>query len=461
VKLATLCSGIDGFGLAGERFGMEVVFQSEVDRDCQRVLKRHWPNVERTNDVCADETSESLRRLRPDVVAFGSPCQDLSVAGKRGGISAQRSGLFFRCVELCFECEAGVVLWENVPGVFSNNDGRDFAAVLEAFTGFRPEVPEEGWRDTGVCVGPLYSVAWAVLDAQWFGLAQRRKRVFLVASLGDRGGPYEILSIGDSLPWDSPPRRETGARTADCLTSGVASGSGVSKPGRWREDDVNLVSCPAVSPALTAKDYKSTREDIAEPAYIAHTLRAEGFDASEDGTGRGTPIVPVIYAIQERAVSDNLENGPQGKGFQSDIGFTLEGRSKVQAVAYQCYGSNVGPMETLRRGSGNETSGVPFISVNAYSHQYRQDSINSIGRPADALCPSRTRMSQGYHTGPSTVRRLLPIECERLMGFQDDFTKYDDAGKEISDSARYRMLGNSVAVPVVEWILKRIAGATP
>lgn len=155
-RYATLCSGIEGFGVGFDRAGMECVFQCEADKQCLEILRRHYPDVPRTEDVNDERTESELVRLRPDVIAFGSPCQDLSVAGKRGGLAGKRSGLFFRCVELCFACEAPRVVFENVPGLFSSCKGEDFATVLEAFTGFRPEVPQEGWRDTGVCVGHVF-----------------------------------------------------------------------------------------------------------------------------------------------------------------------------------------------------------------------------------------------------------------------------------------------------------------
>lgn len=417
IRYATLNSGIEGFGCGFDATGgMECVFQCEIDKDCLKVLERHYPNVKRTTDVNLDETAAELVRLRPDVVAFGSPCQDLSVAGRRGGLSAQRSGLFFRGVELCFECEAPLVVWENVSGVFSSRDGEDFASVLEAFTGFRPTVPAEGWRDSGVCIGPLYSVAWAVLDAQWFNVPQRRRRVFLVASLGDRASPYEILSLGESVPWDSPPSREAGARTADCLTAGVANGSGVNKPGRRREDDVNLV---AATLETTCNDY--SRADGF--TMIAHALRAEGHDASDDGTGRGVPLVPIAWSERTRQGDSLIEVEPD-----SIFPAIKTGTQRQQGVA----------IAFTQNQCGDVLSGEVMHSL--------ATNQNSTGRSA----PNVMVPQMG-------VRRLLPVECERLMGFPDHYTRYDSRGKEISDSARYRMLGNSIVTTVAKWIGERIA----
>jgi DNA (cytosine-5)-methyltransferase 1 len=504
MRYATLCSGIGGFDKGFDDTGMECVYQCEIDPTCQSVLNRHWPDVPKGVDVNDGKTADDLVRLRPRLVAFGSPCQDLSVAGKRGGISAERSGLFFRCVELCYLCEADYVVWENVPGVFSSNGGADFAAVLAAFTGYCPQVPANGWRNSGVCIGSLYSVAWAVLDAQWFGVAQRRRRVFVVGSLRDRGRPYEILSLGESLPWDSAPSRDTGSRIAASLTRGTESSGKGGYAGRRREGDVNLALCLN---GKNGKRYDGESESfVCETLNSGGTLRAEGHDASEDGTGRGTPIVPAIAGTLK---SCGGKSGSPNGAEECD-----------RLIAYQCHGTNVGEMGTLRRGNGSVQSGVPFTfdprqvtnkenrtTVNpdgptgtlhemAQAVAYRTSgncgvmeqgdktaALNTATDPnQNIVCggfkrgqgakarsdgyqqeqaPTLTASDSGTQSPPgvqfgSMVRRLTLPECERLQGFPDDWTKHDADGKEISDSPRYRMLGNAVAVPVAEWLGKRI-----
>lgn len=289
MRYATLCSGIEGFGLGFDRAGHECVFQCEANKDALTVLRKHYQDVPKTEDVNDERTTAELVRLRPGLVAFGSPCQDLSVAGQRKGLAGQRSGLFFRCVELCFACEAPLVCWENVPGVFSSNKGRDFAAVLEAFTGFHPSVPPSGWRNTGVCIGPLYSVAWAVLDSQWFGVAQQRRRVFIVGSLGKRSRPYEILSLADCLPWNPPPSRETGARVAPCVRGGIESGS--NEHGNKVAYCADDYQAGTYEQAETSRPLTTSADRSRAAPIVAHALTAGGHDASEDGTGRGTPLV--------------------------------------------------------------------------------------------------------------------------------------------------------------------------
>ena len=397
---ATLCTGIGGFDLGFDRAGMECVYQCELDKQCNRILNRWWPNVARGKDVTDDATASELIRLRPRLVAFGSPCQDLSVAGRRAGLAGERSGLFFRCVELAFTCEADRVVWENVPGVFTSNGGEDFACVLEALTGHSVGVPPNGWRNTGVCIGPLYSVAWAVLDAQWFGLAQRRERVFLVGSLSDRAYPYEVLSLAESVPWDSPPSRKSRERVADCLTAGVAASRGVNKPGRRREDDSNIV---------------------------AHTLRAAGHDASEDGTGRGVPLVPVPFDTTQITSKGNYSNPQPGQPCHP-----LSATAHAPAIAFDWMAGDGGSDDSFRGKSRKwiERAGEYTGALGATKR--------------DGICHA------------NIVRRLMPIECERLMGFPDGWTAQGADGESVSDSARYHMLGNSIAVTNAEWLGRRL-----
>jgi DNA (cytosine-5)-methyltransferase 1 len=192
------------------------------------------------------------------------------------------------------------------------------------------------------------------------------------------------------------------------------------------------------------------RIDYETETLIAHSLRADGFDASEDGTGRGTPIVPI--AIQERAVSENPDNGPQGKGWQEGIGYTLEGRSNVQAVAFDArqsdvlqYGDMSGPLDT-----DGHTIAVGF-----------QNNASFCGDYGDDLSPTMRAQKSGGGGMPAVaasmqVRRLTPRECERLQGFPDDYTLIPYRGKLAADGPRYKALGNSFAVPVVRWIGRRI-----
>jgi len=236
-----------------------------------------------------------------------------------------------------------------------------------------------------------YGFAYRVLDAQFFGVPQRRRRVFVVGHLGDWRRAAAVLFERESLSGNPAPRREARKGIAQCLTSGTGQ-----------------------------------RYDAETETLIAHSLRGEGFDASEDGTGRGTPLVPV--AIQERAVSENPSAGPNGKGWRDDgQAYTLEARQTVPAVAFDMRG----------REGGAQFEG-PHDTANI-----RAASGGS----------SRSYIAQ------SAVRRLTPRECERLQGFPDDYTLIPWRGKDADqcpDGPRYKALGNSMAVPVMHWIGQRI-----
>lgn len=418
MRYATLCSGIEGFGLGFDRAGMECVLQSENDKHCLQVLNRHYPDVEKTTDVNDAETELSLRRLRPDLIAFGSPCQDLSVAGRCAGLSGERSGLFFRCMELCFAAEASYVVWENVLGVFSSNGGADFASVLEAFTGYRPSVPSRGWRNTGVCIGLLYSVAWAVLDSQWCGVPQRRRRVFVVGCLNRRADPYKILSLAESVPWDSPPSREAGQSVAAGLTSGTAASRGVNPPGRRREDDVNLVCTPLLEVgARTNSDGNRDGDGIGDVGDVMYTLQA--------GKQHGVHVAAT------------LNSGGNNGGFRTEPGEHL--------VSYCLNGKQ-----------GNRVDGEIETFVVAFAENQRGELRQSDIAPQ--LSCQGGKPGSGYAAVQvgTAVRRLLPVECERLQGFPDNWTAIGDDGATISDSARYRMIGNAITVPVAQWIGRRL-----
>lgn len=377
MRLGSLFSGVGGIDLAFERAGFTVAWQVEIDRQARSVLARNWPDVPRFEDV-RDVGKKQLSKV--DVIAFGSPCQDLSVAGQRKGISGERSGLFFEALRIVRQLRPTFIVWENVPGAFISNRGRDFASVVCG-------VFECGARD----------IAWRVLDAQYFGLAQRRERVFLVADFrGERAG--QILFEPACVCGNPPTRRQAGEDVAATIR-GHSSSRGVSAPGRGGEDDSNLVIAPTLraSGVGTERAGNTRGQDplIVAHACIAHqakggdpttdnyviacTLSGEGFDGSEDGSGRGTPIVP-------------------------DLCGTIRGDRKAD-----------------QNGSG----AVPFTMIG---------------------------QTQG-------VRRLTPRECERLQGLPDDWTRYDADGKEQKDGPRYRQIGNGVAVPVLEWIARRIMEA--
>jgi DNA (cytosine-5)-methyltransferase 1 len=385
MKYGSLFTGICGFDLALSRAGMECSWQVEIDKNCQQVEERHYPNVKRYEDVKA-VGKHNLAAV--DLICGGFPCQDLSVAGKRAGLAGERSGLWTEFHRIIAELRPQWVVIENVPGLLSSNKGRDFAVILR------------GLVECG------YGVCWRVLDAQYFGVAQRRRRVFIVGSLGD-GRAAEVLFEREGGAGDTPPSREAGQGIAHAISA---------------------------SPTATG------RLDPNGQDFVTSTLR--GFGHGWQGQHNSIAIRPA-------------QTGSNGWGILQDGStHTLDGTggdiiSFIPGQSAQAYGiaadENVTP--PLRAGNSG-TNQTPTI---AWEMQHASEAYRESGNVAPNL---RARMGTGGNNVPMVgVRRLTPVECERLQGFPDGWT----AGQ--ADSTRYRQLGNAVAAPVVEWIAKRIVSA--
>lgn len=412
MTLGSLFAGIGGFDLGFEREGFKCIWQVERDPHCRKLLDARFPAAAIEDDVC---TFHPAYYDCPDVLTFGFPCQDLSVAGQRNGLEGQRSGLFYEATRIIARfVPRGLqfAVAENVPGIFSSNDGRDFARVIGTL---------------GQC-GAL-DIAWATLDSQWFGLAQRRKRVFIVADFrGQRAG--EILSLAESLCWHPAPSRETRERIAPTIEG---------RAGRSGEN--NFATSGGLACSLRVQPNASHRAD--SDTYVTHALRSEGADASEDGTGRGTPLVPdVAWALQER----------DSKGSDSS---TKDGHLIPIAFSSKDSGADAGHLApTLRacpHDKSHQNGGAP--PAIAFTERTRADGRNF--ETQEEMAYALTNPGSGGRTHSRSiiangVRRLTPIECERLQGFPDNWT----AG--FSDSTRYRMLGNAVSVPVAQWIARQI-----
>ena len=212
MKLGSLFDGSGGFPLAGAMFGIEPVWASEIEDFPIRVTTLRFPGMKHLGDVSKIDGG----KIEPvDIITFGSPCQDLSIAGKQAGIrEGDRSNLFFEAIRIIKEMRHATAnefprfaVWENVPGAFSSNGGRDFHAVLQAFCSIVDEgiaVPgpaDGGWKPAGCVLGDNYSFAWRVLDAQYWGVPHRRKRIYLVADFRT-GSAGQILFKQDGMQWD-------------------------------------------------------------------------------------------------------------------------------------------------------------------------------------------------------------------------------------------------------------------
>jgi len=464
MRFLSLFSGIEAASVAWSPLGWQAVAFAEIEPFPCAVLAHHYPGVPNLGDV-TQITDTQIAALGPiDLVCGGSPCQDLSVAGKRKGLSGERSSLFHEQIRIFNAarnfCGARWLLWENVPGAFSSNAGKDFAVVVGAMAGCHLNAPADGWGSEGVALGHNGLVEWAVLDAQWFGLAQRRRRVFAVLDTGDWACRPPILLERDSLRGDTAPIRESGQSTAPTLAARTRGGGGLgtdfdcdgglipacltSRAGKGPDSDCTTTLVAQVAGTLNANGKaagSATQQDAETGMLVAHSLRGEGFDASEDGTGRGTPLVPVSI----NKVAD-----------VSEVAGTL------------CRDSFSGGAGSRPEGAGSRPEGAVaghFVPT-AYGFQPRiaRNGRGDMGDVAHALNAQSGETGKG-DAAPcvataTAVRRLLPEECEALQGFSRGYTRIPWRGKpadQCPDGPRYKALGNSWATTVAAWIGKRIA----
>ena len=410
----TMCSGIGAPEMAAPWIDWR--FASEIEPFPRAVLQQRFgyrlPADHNQGDplLWGDMTEVTPELLRsrgiplPDLIVAGTPCQAFSVAGARKGLADARGNLTLAFVETCHAIVAArpdgrlAVLWENVPGVLSDS-GNAFGCFLGGLVGAVDALPPPGdgsWPGEGMVQGPRARAAWAVLDAQWFGVAQRRKRVFVVVDFGNCVDPAAVLLEPDRLRGDSPPRREAGQRPAPTVSARAKGGGGL---GTDFDCDGGLI--PSVSMRLNAgamgRIDGESETFIPEPVIgfpwqMGSTLSMKIDTDGSIGTLVKNQTQAVAFAIQERASSENPGSGPDGAGFrQDDAAYTLEARAVPQAVAT-----------------------------------------------------------------PWAVRRLMPVETARLQGFEDNHTAITYRGKPAADGPQYKSHGNSMAVPVISYILQRM-----
>jgi DNA (cytosine-5)-methyltransferase 1 len=333
LTFGSLFAGVGGFDMGFEQAGWDCKFQVEWDKNCRTILDKHWPDVEKWGDI----RNVDGRFLPPvDCIIFGSPCQDLSLAGARKGLSGERSGLFHEAVRIIKEMRNATngthprwTVWENVAGALSSNNGRDFGTVIN-------EMAKAG----------AHLQEYAVLDAQHFGIPQRRRRVFLASCFDSATAEYcpdPLLPVRESLPGDTKKGRTKGQNTAD------------------------------ETPASTEEHF-----------YLA-------FDT---------------------------QFGSNANVFKDQIP-TLKATQQPPSIAYDEYNNSISEIHHFLRAG--------------------------------------TKQSTGVLESTMKVRRLTPIECERLMGWPDDHTKHKADGTEQADVHRYRQCGNGVATPVARWVAEQIA----
>jgi len=447
MRFLSLFSGIEAASSAWLPLGWTCAAVAEVDKSARRVLKAKYPEVPNLGDITkiTQQDIEALGYI--DIVVYGFPCQDLSIAGKHAGLKGKRSGLFFDAVRIIRWSRARFALFENVPGLFSSEHGRDFAAVVGALTGLECDVPEDGWRNTGVAAGPLGLLEWSVLDAQWFGVPQRRRRIFALSDFGDWASRSPILFDAESLSGDTPPCRETRQDVTGNLGARTSGGGGLGT-------DFDLGGGYELSPALTGSGRGTERagcsrgQDCVIP--VAGTLCASG-SGMDRPSGQHNEADFLIASTGE--TSHCLNAGGMGRiDYETE---TLVTHATSIAFSSKDHGADAVDLSpTLRAmGHGDSHANAGGRVAVAFNLRGRDGGAMPEVDP-DGQASMRAASgggSRSYVAGPA-VRRLTPLECTRLQGFEDDYF----TGMKLADGPIYKMLGNSMAVPVMRWIGERI-----
>lgn len=406
MKYLSLFSGVEAASVAWEPLGWKPVAFCEIDAFPSAVLNERFPEVENLGDITKVDWSPFERgKRKPDVVVGGSPCQSFSVAGNREGLKGE-SGLMFEYIRAVQCIRPRWFVWENVPGAFSSEGGEAFRQLLS-------EMDALG-----------YGLAWRVLDAQFFGVAQRRERVFLVGRLGDPRGSAEVLFERDCLQWDSQSSREKRQDlAADAESRARCGGEG---RGLTLSFDQSQITCPG----------NRSNPQWGDPCA---SLCASSY-------------VPTVCIQGD--IARGARMGQNGRGWSDDTCYTLNTIDR-HAVAYGVRPDTtpkVGedPMPTLRAHASGGSDALICVA----------DSNANAAIDVDMCGTLTVGGDQPYIVNDYIVRRLTPVECERLQGFPDNWTRIPWRGKpaeECPDGPRYKAMGNSMAVPVMRWIGERIA----
>jgi DNA (cytosine-5)-methyltransferase 1 len=433
MRFGSVCSGIEAASVAWHPLGWKAAWLSEIEPFPSAVLAHHYPDVPNLGDMTAlPERILSGEVEAPDVFCGGTPCQAFSVAGLRNSLDDARGNLSLTFVGIANAIDhvrsvrsddPAIIFWENVPGVLSTKDNA-FGCFLGALAGEVEALEPAGgkWTNAGCVSGPQRTVAWRVLDAQYFGVAQRRRRVFVIASARDDFNSAEVLFESESLRRDTAPSREARQETATGIASGAPFGGMSPVAG----------TLAANTGGLTRPAGNANELDFCVP--VAHPIPFDTTQitspANYSKPQAGDPCHPLAAGAHAPAVAQPMVLMDQG--------------GSVMNVEHNMVG-------TLRREThGHEPVVMQPVAFDGYN-QSLSDTCQTI----------RADKSDGDHVGmvmqSMAVRRLTPVECERLQGFPDGYTNIPWRKKDESpDGPRYKALGNSWAVPVVAWIGKRI-----
>ncbi|ECJ2263908.1 Dam family site-specific DNA-(adenine-N6)-methyltransferase [Salmonella enterica subsp. salamae] len=469
MRYGSVCSGIEAASIAWESLGWQPAWFAEIEAFPSAVLANHWPHITNLGDMTGIAAAVRAGDVEaPDVLVGGTPCQAFSIAGLRNGLADKRGQLTLSYVELANAIDdkrrergekEAIIVWENVPGVLSSKDNA-FGCFLAGIAGESSELQPAGgkWTHAGCVSGPQRVIAWRVLDAQFFGVAQRRKRVFVVASARKDFDPAEVLFEFESVRRDTPPRREPQtAVTAD-------TGNGAEGGSHW---DNPANPHPTLNQSNNIGGIVASNQEIfaQRGAGIVSAYRMTAFgEYSGDGTAS---------TVKARDYKDATDLAVT----YSDISRTLLSKSNSSMAedldTYAIHGTqdpdtNHELAHTLGRNHGQENAIItePYTIAIRGREEGSTVEVRNDGTANALLTPNggRAGMGVGAVGWGMQVRRLTPVECERLQGFPDNHTLISWRGKDAADcpdGPRYKAIGNSMAVPVMRWIGERIAAARP
>ncbi|HCM7986878.1 TPA: phage N-6-adenine-methyltransferase [Klebsiella pneumoniae] len=446
----SICSGIEAATVAWEPLGWKAAWFSEIEAFPSAVLAERWPEVVNLGDMTKIAAAVRAGEVQaPDVMVGGTPCQAFSIAGLRNGLSDARGQLTLSYVELANAIddkriergeEEAIFVWENVPGVLTSHDNA-FGCFLAGLAGESCELEPSGgkWTHSGCVYGPQRTIAWIVKDAQYFGVAQRRKRVFVVASSRKGFDPGQVLFESEGVRRDTPPSREPQTAVAALTARGVGTcgaddnqaqaGHLLAFGGGNTGGNIDVAAC------LTAK---GQRIDFEVETFAVHGTQDPDTNlelAHTLGRNHGQENACIAFSYKDHGADASEDLSPTLRAGNSDNSNANGGQPPAIAYAF-------------KPGQGAKARGIGF---------------------AEEQSPTLTSASSGTNLTPAvmhgvSVRRLMPVECERLQGFPDNHTQISWRGKEATkcpDGPRYRAIGNSMAVPVMRWIGERIAAALP
>ena len=532
ITLASLFDGISGFVLAGQRNGMTALWASEIEPFPIKVSSIRFPGMKQMGDITKIDCN-NLDSV--DIVTGGSPCQDLSVAGKRAGLAGERSGLFMEQIRIVREMRNAdkcnrktgefirprFMVWENVPGAFSSNKGEDFRAVLEETARIADETvvipgPAKGkWNTVGTIMGNGYSIAWRILDAQYWGVPQRRRRIFLVADFGGQSAP-EILFKRKGLSRYIEESGETREGIATDAERSVGKTSRsvapfdttqITSPQNGNKFEYGLpchtLNANAHVPSIVEKDTPKTMlircgkegggkgaliqddksatlstlniQTLFQPVAIENHPADSRVKLDESGTvqtlttrmgtdGGNVPMLAVpdtkVFGICSYASNSMKSSNPHSGIYEAETSRTIDlnggspacnqgGMAIVQTYSFQRsdeFKETDKASTQSRRQYKDATDLVCSVDCRNFNETDKHGTLQAKGNGGQSL-NYMGAVREGY-----SVRRLTPLECDRLQDYPDNWTNIPGA----SDSARYKADGNSIAVCCAEYVLEGI-----